>query len=206
MDEKQQTRERILSAASNRIRHYGYGKTTIAEIAADCGMSSGNIYRFFESKLDIAEAMARREVAQEHQDLAAIARRKEIPPAERLKQMFLMRLRRAHATTMESAKILEMAAVIMRERPEIGVEHIAQERIHFKAVLDDGAAAGAFAPGDQSRKADALLNAMGRFSVGLALALDKDPLPRIEQELMDVLTLLLEGLYVRPAAAGEPSA
>ena len=44
----------------NRIKHYGYGKTTMAEIAADCDMSPGNIYRFFEAKIDIAEAMARK--------------------------------------------------------------------------------------------------------------------------------------------------
>jgi AcrR family transcriptional regulator len=197
MDEKQRTRERILNAASERIRHYGYGKTTIAEIAADCGMSSGNIYRFFESKLDMAEAMARRQISEEYQQLAAVARRKDIAPDERLKQMYLLRLRRAHATTMESAKILEMAAVIMRERPEVGVEHALQERLYFKSVLDDGAAAGMFTPGDQTRKADALVNAMGRFTVGLALAMDKDPLEQIERELLDLLTLLLEGLYAR---------
>ena len=35
MDEKTATRARILDAAMNRIKHYGYGKTTMAEIAAD---------------------------------------------------------------------------------------------------------------------------------------------------------------------------
>jgi hypothetical protein len=38
---------------------------------------------------------------------------------------------------------------------------------------------------------------MGRFTVGLALAMDKDPLEQIERELLDLLTLLLEGLYAR---------
>ncbi len=57
MDEKSATRDRILQAAMTRIKHYGYGKTTMAEIAADCDMSPGNIYRFFEAKIDIAEAI-----------------------------------------------------------------------------------------------------------------------------------------------------
>ena len=35
MDEKAATRDRILAAAMTRIKHYGYGKTTMAEIAAD---------------------------------------------------------------------------------------------------------------------------------------------------------------------------
>ncbi|MEN9855064.1 MAG: hypothetical protein RLZZ157_190, partial [Pseudomonadota bacterium] len=33
MDEKEQTRARILEAAGKRFRHYGYQKTTMAEIA-----------------------------------------------------------------------------------------------------------------------------------------------------------------------------
>ena len=60
MNEKIDTREQILQAAMDRIKHYGYAKTTMAEIARDCDMSAGNIYRFFASKIDIAEAMARK--------------------------------------------------------------------------------------------------------------------------------------------------
>ena len=48
---KSKTREQILDAAMNRIKHYGYGKTTMSEIAGDCGMSAGNIYRFFIKKM-----------------------------------------------------------------------------------------------------------------------------------------------------------
>ena len=58
MSEKTDTRQQILDAAFQRIMHYGYAKTTMAEIARDCCMSAGNIYRFFASKIDIAEAMA----------------------------------------------------------------------------------------------------------------------------------------------------
>ena len=49
----------ILDAASRRFLHYGYGKTTMSEIAKDCNMSTGNLYRYFPSKLDIAEMFVR---------------------------------------------------------------------------------------------------------------------------------------------------
>jgi len=52
------TREQILSAATGRFERYGYGKTTMAEIAGDCEMSAANLYRYFESKLDIGAALA----------------------------------------------------------------------------------------------------------------------------------------------------
>ena len=50
-----ETARNILDAASERFQHYGYGKTTMSEIAKDCNMSTGNLYRYFPSKLDIAE-------------------------------------------------------------------------------------------------------------------------------------------------------
>ena len=62
-DKTTDPREAILNAAAERILHYGYNKTTMSEIAADCGMSPGNIYRFFEAKIDIGEEMARKHFA-----------------------------------------------------------------------------------------------------------------------------------------------
>ena len=43
----------ILAAAMRRFEQFGYSKTTMAEIAADCDMSAANIYRYFENKLEI---------------------------------------------------------------------------------------------------------------------------------------------------------
>ena len=88
MSEKQDTRDTILDAAMKRFLHYGYAKTTMSEIATDCDMSAGNIYRFFPSKLDIAEAMARRFQATINQEFAAIARDGNRSASERLKSIF----------------------------------------------------------------------------------------------------------------------
>src|SRR5947199_8852886 len=54
---KDAPREKIIEAAKCRFSHFGYGKTTMAEVAGDCEMSPGNLYRFFPGKLDIAEAI-----------------------------------------------------------------------------------------------------------------------------------------------------
>ena len=61
MSESEKIREKIIDAAVERFLHYGYPKTTIAELAGDCAMSPGNIYRFFKGKIDIAAEIARRE-------------------------------------------------------------------------------------------------------------------------------------------------
>jgi AcrR family transcriptional regulator len=52
------TRVRILAAAERRFKHYGYAKTTIVDIAADCAMSNANVYRFYKSKADLVDAIA----------------------------------------------------------------------------------------------------------------------------------------------------
>ena len=50
----------ILRNAEAAFREAGYVKTTIAEIAARCDMSPGNVYRVFLNKQDIAEAILKR--------------------------------------------------------------------------------------------------------------------------------------------------
>ncbi|MEE9229856.1 MAG: helix-turn-helix domain-containing protein, partial [Acidobacteriota bacterium] len=41
-------RREILQAARRRLEHYGYEKTTMAEIASDAGMAVGTLYQYFK--------------------------------------------------------------------------------------------------------------------------------------------------------------
>lgn len=199
MDEKHATRDRILEAAINRIKHYGYGKTTMAEIAADCDMSPGNIYRFFEAKIDIAEAMARKHYAAEQAELAAIARKKDWPADKRLREIFFKRLRDSFCMLEENAKIIEVAEVLHRERPMFANEQLALERVFLSAVLEDGEEAGLFKPGDHVFTAEMMQTATMKF--GVPQLFSKLTLPKLERELDGVLTLLLNGLYAEPRTA-----
>ena len=198
MDEKTATRDRILQAAINRIKHYGYGKTTMAEIAADCDMSPGNIYRFFEAKIDIAEAMARKHYAEEQADLSAIARKKDWPADKRLREIFFKRLRDSYCLLEESAKIMEIAEVLHRERPMFANEQLALERVFLVAVLEDGEKAGVFAPGDHAFTAEMMQAATMKF--GVPQLFSQLTLPKLERELEGVMHLMLNGLYTREAA------
>jgi AcrR family transcriptional regulator len=193
MDDKLATRDRILHAAMNRIKHYGYAKTTMAEIAADSGMSPGNIYRFFEAKIDIAEAMARAHYAEEFATLAGIARKKDWAPDKRIREMLLKRMRDNFCMFEENAKILEIAEVLARERPLFMNELIAQERVSFTALIEEGIASGLFAPCDAAFAAEMIQSATVKF--GIPQLISKLTLPKLERELNGVLDLLLNGLY-----------
>jgi AcrR family transcriptional regulator len=203
MDEKAATRDRILHAAMARIKHYGYGKTTMAEIAADCDMSPGNIYRFFEATIHSAEAMARKHYAAEQAELSAIARKKDWPADKRLRELFFKRLRDSFGMFEENAKIIEVAEVLHNERPTFANEQLALERVFLIAVLEDGEKAGIFAPGDHAFTAEMMQAATMKF--GVPQLFSQLTLPKLERELEGVLGLILNGLYRRAAAQPAPA-
>src|SRR5688572_2297166 len=50
-------RDQIIDAARRCFSHYGYAKTTVSDLARAIGFSKAYIYRFFESKQAIGEAI-----------------------------------------------------------------------------------------------------------------------------------------------------
>ena len=50
-------RDQIVKAAHEYFAHYGYAKTTVSDLARAVGFSKAYIYRFFESKQAIGEAI-----------------------------------------------------------------------------------------------------------------------------------------------------
>jgi AcrR family transcriptional regulator len=192
MNDITDTREQILNAAMERIHHYGYGKTTMSEIARDCSMSAGNIYRFFASKIDIAEAMARKFNAKVFEDYAAIARKKT-SASSRLREFFEMSLERTYSAIEEDAKILEVANVLKQERPLYFNEQMAQERVYMVQILNDGVQSGEFRSLDRPEEtAEFMQSALMKFRFPqLFSALS---LPKLQRELDGVLSLLLASL------------
>jgi len=192
MNDTLDTRQQILNAAMERILHYGYAKTTMSEIAKDCGMSAGNIYRFFASKLDIAEAMARKFNAEMYQAYASIAREKK-PAAERLRTFFEYGMTSTYEAIEAKAKILELAEVLSEERPLYFNEQLAQERVYLVQVLEDGIREGVFRPIDRlDETAEFLQSALMKFRFPQLFSVLT--LPKLKRELTGVLDLLLAGL------------
>src|SRR6201999_2183477 len=96
MAEKDNIREQIVSAAKKRFSHFGYAKTTMAEVATDCAMSPGNLYRLFPGKLDIAEAIATEDYQKHLDHLGALATGKGSSARKRLHDLLFEELRRTY--------------------------------------------------------------------------------------------------------------
>jgi AcrR family transcriptional regulator len=65
-------RERILDAAERCIVRAGFHRTTMQDVAAEAGMSPGNLYRYFRSKEMIVAGLAERDRAQMASELTAL--------------------------------------------------------------------------------------------------------------------------------------
>lgn len=54
---KEEIKERILAAALSEFEEYGYSHSSMRRIASDAGMTTGNIYRYFENKDGLFQAL-----------------------------------------------------------------------------------------------------------------------------------------------------
>ena len=192
VEEKMDTREQILHAAYDRFMHYGYSKTTMSEIARDCEMTAGNIYRFFPSKLDIAEAMAEKFNGEQFVQFRAIAD-KPASAVARFREFFFFALERTYTRIDEDAKILEIAEILRTERPMFFNQHLAKERVMLVRMLEDGIKEGVFRDlSDPNQTAEMMQAALMKFRFPQAYSMLK--LDQLRYELRGVLTLLLAGI------------
>lgn len=188
-------RAQIVAAAKTRFAHYGYGKTTMAEVAADCDMSPGNLYRFFPGKLDIAEAIARADFETVLAGQRGIARQPGKSARERLSDFLFDELRRTYNRLEKDPRVLELARVIVAERPLFGNWMLEQQRRILVEILEDGEARGEFAVDDKSFTAEMIQSATMKFHYPQLFS--KLTLPRLERELQGVFDLLVNGLAVK---------
>jgi AcrR family transcriptional regulator len=88
---KTDKREAILQAAWKLIRHYGFNKTTVEDIAQGAGVGKGTVYMHFRSKTEIMLALTDLTNERIIGDLAEIAAT-DAPPTDRLRECLLHRI------------------------------------------------------------------------------------------------------------------
>src|SRR3954468_7154188 len=117
------TRDRILEVAERLFRQIGYLKTTVGDIAKELKMSPANVYRFFESKKAIHQAVARSlmgEVELEAQRIVARPGPDTPPFPESLTT--INRMNTEHYV--RDNKLHEMVEIAMQEDWDVCVNHM----------------------------------------------------------------------------------
>jgi AcrR family transcriptional regulator len=186
------TQAQILKAATERFRHYGYRKTTMAEVARDCSMSAGNLYRYFERKSDIGAAVSVAWFAALHQTVRAAITPPGFSPRQKLEAYFLTVNRFTLESMHSTPHIQEMVDFVSEERPDLVQQHLSTCYEIVINILEEGVARGDFTVPDTAVSARAVLNAFVRFEYPPLLALSSHA--NLDEEVREMVALIVDGL------------
>lgn len=184
-------RSQILDAARERFTRYGFGKTTMAEIARDCGMSAANLYRYFENKHDIGAAMACQCLSDKALALQPVVEGDDTA-ADKIKAFFLANLRYTHEQWSSQQHMNQLVDAITECRGDIVALHMKQMHTLLVKIIDQGVAAGEFDVSDAAESAKAVLAAMFIFDYPNMMGLY--PLAVFEHKATQVAELIVHGL------------
>jgi len=182
--------DQILEAAARRFTDYGYGKTTVAEIAKDCGMSSGNVYRYYESKEAIAIAGVEQKLEEKLATCEATTDA-SAPAIEQLRQYLLTRLRFTHAFNCGGSHLHELVQLITDRHH--GLIDTYEERVvgWLAQIIERGIERGEFRQQDARKSGASVSVATVMFSYPNFM---QEPLDSMEAKLNSLLELLHQGL------------
>jgi len=188
--QEDQIRKKILEAAAQRFTDYGYGKTTVAEIAGDCGMSSGNVYRYFDSKEAIAIAGVEQKL-EEKSVACEAATDPQAPASEQLRQYLFARLRFTHAFSCGGSHLHELVQLITERHCDLLDRYDARAIDCLEAIVQRGIESGEFRARPARRSAASVFTATLVFCIPIFM---HEPLEVLEERLQALLELLHEGL------------
>lgn len=188
------TRHEILRHAEDLFGHYGFSKTAMADIAGRCGMSTGNLYRYYRNKqaigIAVVEAFFRQAEAAMEAELIGVK-----DPETRIRAMLRCWVRMIVAEMAKNPKIMELVEFLTTSDEAWAslYEHIAWKRGRIEAELARGIAAGDFADRPVYETAVNLMHATKAFQAPQSLNHWRDK-ATILPELEGVLDLIFAGV------------
>lgn len=156
---KEETYARILTKADELFRQYGFGKTTVADIAQELGMSSANIYKFFSSKDAIVQACADRNLASIRQKVSAVIQARQ-SVHKRLENVALV-VYRSHQDLFRNERQIFKMVIQAHEEAWQSIENYNDFLFQtVKKLLEEGMVGGEIRSADSPALTTALLDAL----------------------------------------------
>jgi AcrR family transcriptional regulator len=182
----------ILAATEKVLRRYGPAKATVLDVARALGVSHTAVYRYFPSKTALREAVTRRWLGRNRDDLAAIAGDAQVPPPQRLRAWLTAVFTAKRTKASGDPELYAAYGMLAAEHSNVAAEHVTDLLGQLQAILADGVASGDFRVLDPAQAAQAVFDATVRFHHPAHAP--EWQAPGIEAELDAVCTLLLEGI------------
>ena len=177
----QQTKARIVEAAVQLFKQFGYQKTTVADIAEKLGMSPANVYRFFESKKEICETVC----LQLTGEVEAACRQLANGPGtatEKIRKLVVVVNHMSIERYTADVRMHEMVAAALRDSWPLVKQHALRLDTIIAEILQQGMNAGEFVKSDPFITARCLHTAMMRFAhPGLMIECADMDVPSLDQ-------------------------
>jgi AcrR family transcriptional regulator len=191
------TRLEILRHAEDLFGHYGFSKTSMADIAGRAGMSPANLYRYYRNKQAIGVAVVEAFFRQAEQAILAALTGIDDPEA-RIRAIMRTFVQLLLGEMNRNPRIMELVDFIMASDEAWATlkAHIDWKRDRIEAELKRGVAAGQFADRPTRETAVNLMHAAKAFQIPQSLAHWREP-ETIMPELEGVLDIVFQGVRAR---------
>lgn len=180
-------RDQIIAAAHECFARYGYAKTTVSDLAKEIGFSKAYIYRFFESKQAIGEAICGSRLGQIVTEARA-AIDQGSSATDRLRRMFKSLTTRSVDLFFHDRKIYDITAHSAAEQWSSSVAYKQTLNDMLADIIKSGRESGEFerkTPLDETCRA--IFYAMMPFVDPLHLERNLDLLPEAPAEVMSLI-------------------
>ena len=194
------TPERILDAAEDVLSRYGLAKATVLDVARALGVSHGSVYRHFDSKVALREAVAARWLSRLSGPLDRVLAEPEPAGAlARIRRWFDVLIAAKHQKLVDEPELFATYVALAGESREVIRRHVTHLTEQLRVLLDEGVASGELRVMDTAATARALFDATARFHNPVHAAEWSDP--GIHQAFDGVWTILAAGLTSPRGAA-----
>ncbi len=151
-----EARTRILEVAERYFRRIGYHKTSVADIAAEVGMSRANVYRFFPSRTAINNSVCGL-VVKEVAEIALAIARTDQPASKKLVDLLTAIHRHSTRILVEDRPMHELLVAAMDGSWATLNAHNEQILAILKALVREGVQAGEFEVEDADEAARGII-------------------------------------------------
>jgi AcrR family transcriptional regulator len=190
------TRARIMDAAEALFRRLGYGKTTVADIAADLKMSPANVYRFFPSKNAIIEAICQRCLGELEERAWAVARTRG-SATERIERLVVEILAYHKENHLTDQRVNDMVLAAIELSWGAIRTHKEHMRMVLEAILREGVERGEFEALDPRETSRLLMLSLVHFCHPVLVAQYLQEKGELEADARTLVRFLLRAITPR---------
>ncbi|MEM7527921.1 MAG: TetR/AcrR family transcriptional regulator [Pseudomonadota bacterium] len=194
-DGAERIRLEIIEASMVLFQHYGFSKTTMADIARATSMSPGNLYRYYKNKQDIGRAVVERYFRMSEAQMETGLMLPGGGPAERIRGLISDGVGHLMREMAHNPRLVELADFICSD-PEGMIslqQHVEWKEKAIAKEVVRGIQTGEFKPCDAEQVGQIFVAATRAYWMPMALI-------HIRQEdgkpvlLEDIIDLMLAGL------------